>query len=282
MNPILPLYTLLNIDKLFDQDNPEGKTRRCKNGEILDTFFDKCRALHCFQSSLPFEGKCVPFLDYDIGYKLAIKLVPKEDLRQRELIETDLRNHYIHVQTKLGFKKCRLCQLYMFVEKGSTDILLQEIYIVFVFTPTPRCKTEDIWSKFMAAETKLPLILNLPVNEKLVDFTASWDDARDYRLTHWKAVLEVEYKNKCRPVSPARGEICPKVQLLRHEVEHVKKHHPRADELIWTYMKDGNGSAFVCCNNYISYERSLCSLDYNLCFSLTLSVFLGSLFRYVE
>jgi hypothetical protein len=244
-------------------------------------FQGKCRPLHCFKGLIPFNGKCVPFLDNDKGFELLLKLVPTQNIKETDLGENDLQNHYISIQEILGFKKCGLCFVYIFVGKDSSSMFLQEMYVLFAFTPTTRCKIDNILSYFMSVETKLPLVLNLAVHNTVVEYTASRDtgNARALILSpNMKVILQVGTLSSCQSLPTERDRICSKVKLLKHEVKHVMKYHPRRRELLWT--KEVNQSAFVCCDKYIGYHKSL-SPKLCPCISVTFIVTLWFLDRYL-
>jgi hypothetical protein len=208
--------------------------------------------LHCFRGLIPFKGKCVPFLHNDVAYELVIKLVPKQQMKSTALTENDLRNNYIRIQEILGFGECGLCYLYILVTNNNTDSFLEKMYILYSFTPTNRCKIENILSNFMSVEAKIPLI-----NKEIIGFSAFQDTEFDkFILIHQcKNVLQVGSVTKCQSFSPERGQICPQIKLLKEEVKHVMTYHPRKEELVWN--KDVNGSAFVCCDKYLSNQASL-------------------------
>jgi hypothetical protein len=131
----------------------------------------------------------------------------------------------------------------------------------------------------MEAENKFPMLLNLTVNDKTVVFKASIDYTISLSLAKW-TILQVKSPQLCRPFTPEHGEMCPKVKLLKHEVESVMKNHPRAEELFWVHNKeDINGSVFVCCNNYILNQTSLSSVKFHLSSVITLFIIIFPLTR---
>ena len=215
-------------------------------------FQNTCRTLYCLWNSLSFGGKCLPFLGYTnrLSYQLVVKLVPQTIITYSDLREDGFRNIYSHVLEKLNFIHCNMCHLALYAERFG-----QEMYVNFTFIPTSRCKIEDIWSKFIAAEANLPLYLNLTLNETHIAFNASWDYPDFYK--EYTILLSLGMTSDCHIFTPAPGQICPKVKLLKHEVETVMKYHPRAEELRWVQNeKDINGSTFVCIYNYIPNQHS--------------------------
>jgi hypothetical protein len=201
-------------------------------------------------------------------------LEPTKQIELTQLTEYDFKNNNRRIQQILGFRKCGICQIFTFVEKASTEIALPKVYVKFIFTPTARCKTKCILSQFMEAEIKFPFFINLTVGEKNAVFKVLMDYTPPRKVAHLK-LLNEKLLSSCSPSSPKRDDMCPKVKLLKHEVETVMKYHPRAEKLVWIQNKeDINGSTFVCCNNYILHQRSLGSLKYHPCSLISLLIIL--------
>ena len=199
-------------------------------------------------------------------------MIPSAYTEKRNLTMKDLKYNYALIQKELGFGDCDLCYMSMYIEKDSSNIILQEMYVAFQFTPTARCKTEYMWSKFFAVETKLPMPVDLKVNKKWAEFNVFWSNHVSLSLRHFKQVVVITFAN-CRAITPMRGELCPKLKLLSHEVKIVKKYHPRAQELIWIPNKeDINGSEFVCTHKYILYQNSASSLKHHSCPLMILTI----------
>jgi hypothetical protein len=130
----------------------------------------------------------------------------------------------------------------------------------------------------MEAEKDYPIFLNLSVDGKTIVFQALRNYETSSSLFKGQDLLQSKSIQPCRPFAPERGEFCPKVKLLKHEVEFVMKNHPRAEKFVWFQNKDdANGSSFVCCNNYILHHTSLSSPKSRPCSLLTLLIIILNL-----
>jgi hypothetical protein len=227
--------------------------------------------LYCPWNSAAIQGACVAVFDKGKtnGYRLNVGLEPTKQIELTQLTEYDFKSNNRRIQQILGFRKCGICQDFTYVEKVSIEIALPKMCVKFIFVPTARCKTEYILSQFMETEIKFPLFINLTIGEKNVLFKVLLDYTASREVANLK-LLNKNALNLCWPII-TRVEMCPKVELLKHEVETVMKYHPRAEKLVWIQNKeDINGSTFVCCNNYILHQRSLGSLKYHPCSLISL------------
>lgn len=243
-------------------------------------FQNVCRTLYCFSNAIAFHGKCVPFLgsEFPTGYKLTLKLLPTQNLSRSDMMMTDLNKYYLDIIEMLDFLYCKVCYVDIIIQKGSLGDILREVYMQLIFTKAAGCKTINIWSKFMAIERNLPLHFNLTVNGTLVSFKAFWVNKISIDPLQRKIIFREGIRSICKTFIPARGQICPKVELLNHEVQTVMKYHPKAAELMWVNRQEAfNGSsAFLCCYKYIIRH------EYNFtntlkCHTPSLITFLGIL-----
>ncbi|XP_053383477.1 uncharacterized protein LOC123541030 [Mercenaria mercenaria] len=273
------LFTLINQNRWTASHdwNKEGK-KKCMTHQILDPFFSRCRTLYCPMFSLPLNGQCVPFMDYDLSYRLVVRLVLYERVNKSESVKKELMSQHLAIQRKLGFGQCDLCSVFMYLEKDFDETRLQEIYVSFYFKVTNRCNTERMWSKLIAIE-KASSFISIALNKKMERLEVFWFNEIIWRSDRYEIILAIGSPAFC-PTLQQEGELfCPKVKLTTMEYESVLEKHTNAKELLFAPNKeDMNGTIFVCCDDYI-LKQSARGVQMHVSSALSvMAIFFGTLF----
>ena len=216
----------------------------------MQTYFQgRCKTLYCPNLSVAVNGKCIPYIDYEQSYRLAVKLVPVEKVNKSRVIKGEMTDKIQIIKRKLGFQLCELCVGFLDINH-THEYDLRYIRIYLDLKQAKGCTIEFIWSKITLIErttTKITLV----VDKRKILFNAFGDFENTLFL----------YPNiPCKLIlDGGPGSYCSKISLTDMEYESVLKNNPNNNDLLFIPNKDDNDknkTMLVCVDGYIREERS--------------------------
>lgn len=225
---------------------------------VLNIFFllqNKCRRLFCPLFFLPNFGQCKNFLEVELSFSLVVELVFLQPTLKSDFLKHDLSPLLGMVLKQLGFIRCKICVLNLFLKKDINATMLSEVYLDTSLAPKEDyCDMEYLFSKITALEMSSSKIY-IKSNRTTFLFEALWNKERP--TNQHEKIYKSHFKHCAGGIPAENLSKCAKVKLGIQEYQSVLKNHVNANQLLSAPVKeDINGTMFVCVDKYIVHSQS--------------------------